>query len=118
MLFNYFKPEFLNRVDEIVVFHALSKQNIKAILKLQIEQLNGRLADNDIVVELTEDAEDFICNVGYDAHFGARPLKRAIQRYIENELSKAIISGTIKPGDKVVISVDNTREKLKIERKQ
>jgi len=118
MLFNYFKPEFLNRVDEIVVFHALSKQNIKAILKLQIEQLNRGLADNDIVVELTEDAEDFICNVGYDAHFGARPLKRAIQRYIENELSKAIISGTIKPGDKVVISVDNTKEKLKIERKK
>ncbi len=112
MLFNYFKPEFLNRVDEIVVFHRLSKENIMQILELQMELLNKRLAENNISVDLTPEAEEFICEKGYDVQFGARPLRRAIQRYIENGLSKEIISGAIKPGDKVKISVDDKGRSL------
>ncbi len=114
MLFNYFKPEFLNRVDEIVVFHGLSRENIKEILKLQIEELNKRLAENNITIELTENAIDFICKVGYDPHFGARPLKRAIQKYIENPLSKEIIAGKVKPGDTVIVELDSERDMLRI----
>ena len=115
MLINYFKPEFLNRVDEIVVFHALTKENIKNILMLQIESLNKRLLENNIKIELTESAIDFIARVGYDPHYGARPLKRAIQKYIENELSKEIISGKVKPGDKIVIDYNNEEDKIVFE---
>jgi ATP-dependent Clp protease ATP-binding subunit ClpB len=112
MLFNYFKPEFLNRVDEIVVFHGLTKKDIKEILTIQISLLNKRLEENEIKVELTDEAEEFLCNVGYDPHFGARPLKRAIQRYIENELAKEIIAGNIIPGDNVKAFLDRERGKL------
>ncbi len=112
MLTNYFKPEFLNRVDEIVVFHGLTKENIKEILKLQIKSLNKRLQDNDIKIELTDKAEDFIATVGYDPHYGARPLRRAIQRYIENALSKEIIAGNIKPGDHILVDYDENQEKI------
>ena len=112
MLFNYFKPEFLNRVDEIVVFHGLTKNDIKKILKLQLSSLNKRLEENNIKVELSEEAEDFLCNVGYDPHFGARPLKRAIQRYLENELAKEIIAGNIIHGDTITVFVDRERGKL------
>ncbi len=109
MMFNHFKPEFLNRVDEIVVFHSLTEDNIKDILKLQIKELNKRLADNEITMELTDNAATFIAKVGYDPHFGARPLKRAIQRYIENPLSKEIIAGSIKPGDHLIVDVENEK---------
>ena len=112
MLINYFKPEFLNRVDEIVVFHGLTKDNIKEILKLQIQALNMRLQDNDINIELTEKAADFIVKVGYDPHYGARPLRRTIQRYIENSLSREIISGNVKPGDKLIIDYDDKEDKI------
>ena len=89
----YFRPEFLNRVDEIVVFHKLSPENIREIVEIQLKNLNKRLLEQNIQVEVSAEAKDFLAKEGYDEVFGARPLKRAIQRYIINPLSQKIISG-------------------------
>ncbi|MCD4744251.1 MAG: AAA family ATPase, partial [Desulfobacteraceae bacterium] len=94
-----FKPEFLNRIDEIITFHALSMENIKEITILQIEELNLRLKDKKIQIHLDEKAMDFLSRSGFDPVFGARPLKRAIQQYIENPLSMQILKGEIKNND-------------------
>ncbi len=94
-----FKPEFLNRIDEIITFHALSMDDIKKITILQIEELNLRLKDKKIQVRLDEKAMDFLSRNGFDPVFGARPLKRAIQQYVENPLSLEILKGEVKPND-------------------
>ncbi len=105
MLRNHFKPEFLNRVDEIVVFHALRKKQLKEIVKLQIAVLQKRLDERNITIKLSENAEEYLINKGYDPHYGARPLKRLIQNEIETGLAKLIISGKIADGDTVKIDV-------------
>ncbi len=107
LLRNYFKPEFLNRVDEIVVFHGLTKEHVKQIIDIQIEYLNKRLAEQDITITLTDRAKEYIVNVGFDPHFGARPLKRTLQRLVETPLAKEIVEGKIKPGDNVLVDVEN-----------
>ncbi len=112
MLTNYFKPEFLNRIDEIVVFHSLSRDNIKKILDIQFKGINKRLQESGITLELSDKAKNLLSEVGYDPNFGARPLKRALQRYLENSLSKEIIAGNISLGDKVFADVDKTGDKL------
>ncbi len=99
----HFRPEFLNRVDDVVVFHPLARDQIKGIARIQLEILQRRLADTDIELEIDEDALDFLCQVGYDPVYGARPLKRAIQRYVENPLAQEILSGRYGAGDKVVM---------------
>jgi ATP-dependent Clp protease ATP-binding subunit ClpB len=96
-----FRPEFVNRIDEIVVFHALSEKNIEAIAGIQLKGLESRLAKMDISMELTPDALAAIANVGYDPVYGARPLKRAIQQEIENPLAKEILAGKFVAGDTV-----------------
>ena len=103
----YFKPELLNRIDEIITFNPLSKDIIYDIVDKFIELLNKRLAAQDIEVELTDAARDFIVNEGYDAVYGARPLKRFIQRTVETKVARAIISSEIKGGTKTVIDVLN-----------
>ena len=100
---HHFRPEFLNRVDEIIIFNALGKEQIMQIIDIQINNLNTRLAEKGISVELTTECREFLSQVGFDPQFGARPLKRAIQRYIENPLAQEIIAGNIKEGDKVVV---------------
>lgn len=105
----HFRPEFLNRVDEIIIFNALGKEEIMQIIDIQINNLNNRLADKEISVELTQSAKEFLSQVGFDPHFGARPLKRAIQRYIENPLAQEIIAGKIKEGEKVVVDYKDGR---------
>jgi ATP-dependent Clp protease ATP-binding subunit ClpB len=99
----YFRPEFLNRVDEIIIFNRISRENMKFIVEIQIKLLNERLSARKIVLSLTKKAEDFLVEKGYDEVYGARPLKRAIQKYIENELSKMIISGKVKDGSTIAI---------------
>lgn len=94
-----FKPEFLNRIDEIITFHALSLEHIKMITILQIDQLNMRLKDKKIQIHLDEKAMNFLAENGFDPVFGARPLKRAIQQYIENPLSIQILKGEIRNND-------------------
>ncbi len=97
-----FKPEFLNRIDEIIVFHALDREQIKLIVDLLIAQVNKRLKDRDITLTLTEAAKELLVKVGFDPTYGARPLRRTIQRMVENPLSSKIIRGEMKDGDEIV----------------
>ncbi len=99
----HFRPEFLNRVDDVVVFHPLARDQIKGIAEIQLGILKRRLADSDLDLEIDDTALDFLCEVGYDPVYGARPLKRAIQRYVENPLAEAILSGKYKAGDRIVM---------------
>jgi ATP-dependent Clp protease ATP-binding subunit ClpB len=110
MLRAQFKPEFLNRIDEIIIFHNLTLEQIEGIVDIQIRHLVKRLADQDIKLTLKERARKFLAEKGYDPVYGARPLKRAIQRYLENPLSMEILKGKIKPGD--TIQVDAGRDEL------
>ncbi len=101
-----FKPEFLNRIDDIIIFHALSKEDLKKIVEIQLKNLRKRLAEKGYDIELTERAKDWLANVGYDPNYGARPLKRAIQRYIEDQLALKILEAQFVEGDKIVVDVD------------
>ena len=100
---NHFRPEFLNRVDDIIVFHALERGQVGAIAEIQLSQLRGRLADRHITLTLSDGAKEQLARVGYDPVFGARPLKRAIQQLIETPLSRQIIAGEISDGDDVLV---------------
>jgi ATP-dependent Clp protease ATP-binding subunit ClpB len=97
------RPEFLNRIDEVILFTPLSKQEVKDIVKLQLEKIREKLLKNDINLEFTDAAAEWISQAGFDPQYGARPIKRTIQREIVNNLSKAILSGSIKKENKVVI---------------
>jgi ATP-dependent Clp protease ATP-binding subunit ClpB len=108
----YFRPEFLNRVDEIIVFHALSEQHLKQIVDIQLENLRRRLEDRHIRIELTGAAKTHLVRVGYDPNYGARPLKRAIQKEVETALAKAMLRGEVKDGQMVVVDFDANEGKL------
>ncbi|MBZ2170092.1 ATP-dependent chaperone ClpB [Marinobacter sp. F4216] len=97
----HFRPEFINRVDEVVVFHPLAESQIQGIARIQIESLNKRLKEQDIALELDDTAMEFLSEVGYDPVYGARPLKRAIQRLIENPLAQRLLQGEFVPGDTI-----------------
>ena len=97
------RPEFLNRIDEIIVFHALTKEQIAEIARLLLERTERRLRAQDGGVEFTDEAVEFLAEEGFDAEFGARPLRRTIQRRVDNELSRMILNGSLKPGDKVIV---------------
>jgi len=101
----HFRPEFLNRLDEVIVFHPLSKEEIKKIVGLMLEEERKLLKEKNIDLEVTAEARDLIAEEGYDPDFGARPLRRAIQRLIENPLSEEILEGRFKEGDTVVVRV-------------
>ncbi|MBF0241367.1 MAG: ATP-dependent chaperone ClpB [Desulfamplus sp.] len=104
-----FKPEFLNRIDEIITFQNLSQEDIKAIANIQIDGLNKRLAQRKIEVKLSDSAIEFIAEKGYDPAFGARPLKRVIQQYMENPLAMALLKGDFKDGDTIYFEVDTDK---------
>ena len=103
----HFRPEFLNRIDETVVFHALTAQQLQSIVTLQIEELNRRLAERKIVLTLTGDAAEWLARRGYDPIYGARPLKRLIQKEIENPLSLKLLGGEFADGDNILVDADN-----------
>ncbi len=103
----HFRPEFLNRIDETVIFHALDAQHIQSIAKIQLRQLEERLAKLDMKLDVSEDALAELAKVGFDPVFGARPLKRAIQQRIENPLSKLILQGRFGPKDVIPVQVEN-----------
>jgi ATP-dependent Clp protease ATP-binding subunit ClpB len=96
-----FKPEFLNRIDETIIFHNLTQDQIAKIVDIQIGKLQARLAEKQIELHLSEDAKALLVEKGYDPSYGARPLKRVVQRYVENELSLEILKGSIRDGDQV-----------------
>jgi ATP-dependent Clp protease ATP-binding subunit ClpB len=102
-----FRPEFLNRLDEIIVFHALNEEQLKRIVDIQLASLRKRLEERHITLELTDAARTHLVRSGYDATYGARPLKRAIQREIENPLAKLILAGEIAEGQTVHIDKDS-----------
>jgi ATP-dependent Clp protease ATP-binding subunit ClpB len=99
----FFRPEFINRLDDIIVFRSLGVNEIKEIVQIQLRQLAGRLADRRIELELSDAASLQIATAGYDPVFGARPLKRAIQRDIMNPLAQSILRGDIREGQKVEV---------------
>lgn len=101
----HFRPEFVNRIDEVVIFEPLARDQIAGIAEIQLGRLRSRLAERDLTLELNQDALDKLIAVGYDPVYGARPLKRAIQRWIENPLAQLILSGQFLPGTTVVASV-------------
>ena len=102
-----FRPEFLNRLDEIIMFKPLTKDNIGNIIKLLMEDLNKRLADRELKVELTKAAEDYITEKGYDPVYGARPLKRFLQKYVETLAAKLILADKVREGDTILIDLTN-----------
>ena len=102
----FFKPEFLNRLDEIIKFNALKKEDIRKIVDIQIDHLQSRLADRHITLKLDEKAKDWLADNGYDAEFGARPLKRLIQQELENPLAIKLLAGEIKDNATVNVSAD------------
>ena len=107
---NYFRPEFLNRIDETVVFHALDAKNIESIARIQLKVLIARLQKMDLTMEVSEAAVAELAKVGFDPVFGARPLKRAIQQRIENPLSKLLLEGKFAPKSVIQVSVDPVRD--------
>jgi ATP-dependent Clp protease ATP-binding subunit ClpB len=103
-----FRPEFLNRIDEIIIFHGLNKQELSEIVKLQVQRLCHRLVDRKMALKLSDAATMFLAEVGYDPVFGARPLKRAIQRELETQIAKAILRGEFHDGDTIFVDVGET----------
>lgn len=100
-----FRPEFLNRIDEIIVFHSLEKTHIKEIISLMADQLKNRLSNQGIDFDLTDEAKSKIADLGFDPEYGARPLRRALQKHVEDRLSEELLKGLIKKGQKVIIDV-------------
>jgi ATP-dependent Clp protease ATP-binding subunit ClpB len=98
-----FRPEFLNRIDEIVMFQQLAKEHIASIIKLQLDRVQARLADRKITLDFDQSAMDFLCDKGYDPTMGARPVKRAIQNYVENTLARELLAGNVSDGDVIKI---------------
>jgi ATP-dependent Clp protease ATP-binding subunit ClpB len=99
-----FRPEFLNRVDEIILFHRLRRDQMAAIVDIQMKRIEKLLEDRKIVIELDAGARDWLANRGYDPAYGARPLKRVIQKNLQDPLAELILSGRVKDGDKVAVS--------------
>jgi ATP-dependent Clp protease ATP-binding subunit ClpC len=107
-----FRPEFLNRIDEIITFSSLSKEQMQLIVNLQMEEIQERLCEHDLSVELTQAAREWLANEGYDPAFGARPLGRALQKHVESPLSISLLSGEFKSGDTVIVDVDEETNQL------
>ena len=103
ILHRQFRPEFLNRIDEIIIFHGLSKEDLAKIVDIQVDLLTRRLAEKKFSIQLTDKAKDFLIEVGYDPTFGARPLKRAIQRFVQDRLAMLILEGKFNEGDSIVV---------------
>jgi ATP-dependent Clp protease ATP-binding subunit ClpB len=102
-----FRPEFLNRLDEIILFNRLGRNEMKRIVDIQLKHLQKLLADRKIVLDINEKAKTWLANTGYDPVYGARPLKRVIQRHLQNPLATMLLSGTIKDGETVRVSVQD-----------
>jgi len=108
-----FRPEFINRIDEVIIFHQLTRKQMRDIVEIQINHLRPRLAERHITLHLSEAAKELLANEGYDPQFGARPLKRIIQREVENRIARAILDGTLRDGD--TVEIDAKDGKLTIE---
>jgi ATP-dependent Clp protease ATP-binding subunit ClpC len=106
---HHLRPEFVNRIDETIVFRALSKEQIVEIARLLLERTTRRLRAQNIEVEFTEEAVELIAEEGFEPEFGARPLRRTIQRRVDNELANMVLSGSLEPGDRVIVGGEEER---------
>ncbi len=113
-----FAPEFLNRVDDVMVFNVLEREHIHKIIDIELDKLFGRISDLGYELKLSEKAKDYIADKGFDKDYGARPLKRAIQKYIEDALAEEIINATLKEGDTITMDLDEKADELKIQIKK
>ena len=104
-----FRPEFLNRIDEMIIFHGLSKTQLRQIVQLQVQRLEKRLAERKMSLKLSESAIDFLAEIGYDPVYGARPLKRGIQRELETQMAKGILRGDFADGETIFVDIENER---------
>jgi ATP-dependent Clp protease ATP-binding subunit ClpC len=105
-----FRPEFLNRLDEIIVFHELSEEQLRKIVDLMVNELEERLSEHKLGIEMTDKAKSWVAKEGYDPVYGARPLRRVIERYVENPLSSMLLRNELKEGD--TIKVDGGKDGL------
>jgi ATP-dependent Clp protease ATP-binding subunit ClpC len=101
-----FRPEFLNRIDEIIPFSQLSREQMIEIVELQMQEVQERLSEHGLTVQLTDDARNWLADVGFDPSFGARPLRRALQKFVESPLSVSLLSGQFSSGDTILVDVD------------
>ena len=109
-----FAPEFLNRIDDVVLFDSLKREDIHKIIDIELQGLYKRIHDLGYEINVTVEAKDFILEKGWDEQFGARPLKRAIQKYIEDQLAEEIIKSKVAEGDTIVIDFDQKKEEISI----
>jgi len=107
-----FNPEFLNRIDDYIIFRPLKKEHIYQIIELQLERLYKRLAQQNMTLHLSQQAKDFLAEKGYDEKYGARPLRRALQRYLEDPLAEEVLRGTFKEGAAIVAELDSSGKAL------
>jgi ATP-dependent Clp protease ATP-binding subunit ClpC len=105
-----FRPEFLNRIDEVILFHSLAREQLRAIVDLQMRDIAERLREQAITIELTDEAREYLAQIGYDPQFGARPLRRTLQRRVESPLSRKLLAGEFVAGDTVVVDFDPSGE--------
>ena len=113
-----FAPEFLNRIDDVMVFNALEREDIHKIIDIELDKLIARIADLGYTLQLTEKAKDYIADKGFDKDYGARPLKRAIQKYVEDALAEEIINTSLQEGDTITMDLDSKTGELKIKIKK
>jgi ATP-dependent Clp protease ATP-binding subunit ClpC len=116
LLSRSFRPEFINRIDDIIVFRSLSEAQLLDITALLLDRLSRRLRAQGIEVTFTEEAIGFLANEGFDPEFGARPLRRTIQRLVENELSRMVLAGSVGPSDRITVHVTDDRLDFEVER--
>ena len=113
----FFRPEFLNRIDGTVVFHALSRENMREIVKLQLQDVSGELIEQGLTMEVSDEARDWLSEKGYDPQFGARPMRRLIQDHLEDTLSDAILAGEVAPGDVALVDLNESGDGLSVRAK-
>jgi len=108
-----FAPEFLNRIDDVIVFNNLTKEDIFKIIDIELKGLYSRIEAMGYKLEISDEAKNFIAEKGYDLQYGARPIKRAIQKYLEDEMAEVIIQAEVKAGDIIRIELDESKESVK-----
>ena len=109
-----FSPEFLNRIDDMIIFNSLTKENIHSIIDIELQKLQSRIKDLGYEFKISDEAKDYIAEKGYDEKFGASPLNRAIQKYIEDPLAEEIINASLENGDTMAINFDKEKQEVKI----
>ncbi|PZR72256.1 MAG: ATP-dependent Clp protease ATP-binding subunit, partial [Chthoniobacterales bacterium] len=102
-----FKPEFINRLDDIIVFHQLTKNDLMQIVELEVAKVLRRVKAKDVHIELEPPAKEFLIEKGYDPQYGARPMRRAVERYLEDPFAEELLRGNVKPGDTVHVAANN-----------